>query len=208
MTAAPTLPKAAYDVLNVVALKKMVTVPDLAGATGRPEDAVTEMLSELTGRELVAVAGGAVLPTDGAEPALKASADEHYAGVRSDPAVADLVDRFETVNAQFLVTMSSWQQIDTGGGHKVANDHSDAAYDEKVIGRLEKLIRRLTPLLDALTGHDPRFAGYPARFAAAMDAIDAGGHELVSSPTRDSVHTIWFEFHEDLLRTLGRERTE
>jgi len=24
----------------------------------------------------------------------------------------------------------------------------------------------------------------------------------------DSVHNIWFEFHEDLLRTLGRERVE
>ena len=111
------------------------------------------------------------------------------------------------MNAQFLVTMSSWQQTDVGG-RKVTNDHSDAEYDDKVITRLDKLVQRLGPLLDALAGHDPRFGAYPRRFAVAMEGIDAGRHELVSSPTTDSVHNIWFEFHEDLLRTLGRERTE
>ena len=41
-----------------------------------------------------------------------------------------------------------------------------------------------------------------------MEGIDAGRHELVSSPMVDSVHNVWFEFHEDLLRTLGRARKE
>jgi hypothetical protein len=111
------------------------------------------------------------------------------------------------VNAQFLTTMSAWQQVDVGG-RKVANDHSDSEYDDKVISRLDKLVARLTPLLDALADHDARFATYARRFAAAIEAVDAGQHALISSPTMDSVHNIWFEFHEDLLRTLGRERTE
>jgi hypothetical protein len=34
------------------------------------------------------------------------------------------------VNAQFLTTMSSWQQIDVGG-RKVANDHTDPEYDHR-----------------------------------------------------------------------------
>ena len=55
---------------------------------------------------------------------------------------------------------------------------------------------------------DVRFARYSGRFAAALAAIDAGDHDLVSSPVRDSVHNIWFEFHEDLLRTLGKARVE
>jgi hypothetical protein len=121
--------------------------------------------------------------------------------------VAALVDRFETVNAQFLTTMSAWQQVGVGG-RKVANDHTDPEYDAKVIDRLDKLATRLNPLLEALAGHDPRFARYTERFSAALAAIDTGDHDLVSSPTRDSVHNVWFEFHEDLLRTLGRERVE
>jgi hypothetical protein len=204
---APVLDKTDYDVLNVVALKKMASATTIATDTGLAADDVTTVLTKLSEQGLVVVAGDAALPTNEAEPALAAAAAHYYAGLRGDTGLAALVDRFETVNAQFLTTMSSWQQIDVGG-RKVANDHTDSEYDDKVIGRLDKLIARLEPLLDALTGHDARFAGYPRRFAAAMELIDAGQHDLVSSPMKDSVHNVWFEFHEDLLRTLGRERTE
>jgi hypothetical protein len=204
---APALDKLDYDVLNVVALKKMASAAVIAAASGIDAGEVESVLAGLADRGLVAVAAGAALPTDDAEPALAAAAARRYAEVRSDAGIAELVERFETVNAQFLTAMSAWQQVDVGG-QKVTNDHGDSAYDDKVIGRLDRLVQRLTGLLDALAGHDPRFAAYGTRFAAAMAAIDAGRHELVSSPMVDSVHNIWFEFHEDLLRTLGRDRTE
>jgi hypothetical protein len=204
---AAVLDKADYDVLNVVALKKMASAPTIATDTGSDPAAVAAVLTRLVGQGLVIVAGDAALPTDEAEPALAAAAAQYYAVVRNDPALGELVDRFETVNSQFLTTMSSWQQIDVGG-RKVANDHTDSEYDDKVISRLDKLVQRLGPLLDALAGHDTRFAAYPRRFAASLETIDAGQHDFVSSPTKDSLHNIWFEFHEDLLRTLGRERKE
>jgi hypothetical protein len=201
------LTKQDYDVLNVVALKKMATADVIVAVTGLGSTEVAGVLGDLGERGLVAVAAGSALPADGAEPELAAAAAEHYAAVRTDPVIESLVARFETVNTQFLTAMSAWQQVDVGG-RKVANDHTDAAYDEKVIGRIDRLVERLVPLLDALAEHDARFAGYRRRFASAMAAVDEGRHELVSSPTQDSVHNIWFEFHEDLLRTLGRERTE
>jgi hypothetical protein len=204
---ATVLDKTDYDVLNVVALKKMASAPTIAEQSGLAEDDVETVLTGLVDQGLVVVAAGSALPTDAAEPALAAASAHYYAQVRTDAGVVDLVERFETVNAQFLTTMSSWQQVDVGG-RKVANDHSDSAYDDKVIGRLDKLVARLGPLLDALAGHDARFGAYPRRFAAAVRGIDEGRHELVSSPTQDSLHNVWFEFHEDLLRTLGRERTE
>jgi hypothetical protein len=204
---APVLDKTDYDVLNVVALKKMASAPVISQVCGLGADDVDIVLAGLAEQGFVVVAAGAALPTNEAEPALATAAAQHYADVRADAGIGELVERFETVNAQFLVTMSSWQQIDVAG-RKVANDHSDSEYDDKVISRLDKLVQRLSPLLDALTVHDARFAAYPRRFTAAMAAIDAGRHDLISSPTTDSVHNIWFEFHEDLLRTLGRERTE
>ncbi len=202
-----TLTTEDYDVLNVVALKKMATAGAIAADCGLDGAAVEPVLAALAEQGLVVVAGGAALPTDAAGPALAAAAADRYADVRVDAEIGELVTRFETVNAQLLSTMSAWQQVDVGG-RKVANDHSDSAYDGKVIGRIEKLVQRLQPLLEALAGHDPRFAVYPRRFGAALDGIDAGDHDLVSSPVRDSVHTVWFEFHEDLLRTLGRDRKE
>lgn len=196
-----------YDVLNVVALKKMATAGAIAPTLGLDVDAVAALLGSLADQGLVVVAGGAALPTDSAEPALKAAAAVRYAGLRTDPGVLAQVEKFEAVNAQFLTTISAWQQVDVGG-RKVANDHIDAEYDDKIIGRIDKLVARLDPLIDALAAHDPRFAGYPKRFAAALGEVDAGRPEYVSSPTLDSVHTVWFEFHEDLLRALGRERAE
>lgn len=196
-----------YDVLNAVVLKKMATADAVAAASGVPADRAAQVLAALAEQGLLVVAGGAALPTDAAEPALAAEAAQRYAAVRADPEVAALVDRFETVNSQFLTAMSAWQQVPVGG-RKVANDHTDPEYDAKIVDRLDRLVTRLGPLLDALAGHDPRFARYPERFAGALAAVDAGDHDLVSAPTRDSVHNIWFEFHEDLLRTLGRARAE
>lgn len=204
---APTLDKPDYDVLNVVALKKMAAAPTIAEVTGRGADEVEAALDRLAEQGLVVVAAGSALPTDSAEPTLATGAAEHYADVRTAPDVVAQDGKFETVNSQFLTTMSSWQQIDVGG-KKVTNDHSDSEYDGKVISRLDKLVQRLGGLIDALAGHDARFGMYSTRFEAALEGIDAGRHELVSSPTADSVHNIWFEFHEDLLRTLGRERAE
>lgn len=202
-----TLAKPDYDVLNVLALKKMADATAIAAVTGMPAGDVEGRLASLSGGGLAVVAGGAALPTDEAEPALAATAAEVYAPVRADGDVLALVEKFETTNAQFLTAMSSWQQVEVGG-RKVTNDHSDAAYDEKVITKIERLVGRLEPLIGALAGHDARFSLYSTRFVAALEAIDTGDHDLVSAPTRDSVHNIWFEFHEDLLRTLGRERAE
>lgn len=204
---AVALAKTDYDVLNAVALKKMAAAPVIAGACGVDTAAAEAALGRLADLGLVAVAGGAALPTDAAEPALAEAAARFYAGVRQDPEVEGLAERFDTVNRHFLTTMSSWQLVDAGG-RKIANTHADSAYDDKVIARLSRLIDQLTPLLSALAGHDERFARYQRRFAAAVSAVDRGEHDLVSSPTADSIHNIWFEFHEDLLRTLGRTRAE
>jgi hypothetical protein len=203
----PVLGKSHYCVLNAVALKKMASAGALADATGLPVGQVEDRLSFLAGLGLVETVAGSALPSDGAEEALKESAAKHYAALRADPAVLALADGFEEINSRLLTAMSAWQQVDIGG-HKVANDHTDSAYDDRIITRIDRLVQRLDPLLDTLSRYDQRFARYKQRFAAAMGAIGEGRHELVSLPTADSVHTIWFEFHEDLLRTLGRERRQ
>ena len=90
----------------------------------------------------------------------------------------------------------------------VANDHSDRDYDEKIITRVAKLVTRLKLITGALGEYDPRFLRYGERFDAALDRVDRGQREYLSSPGLESVHNIWFEFHEDLLRSLGKARTE
>jgi hypothetical protein len=196
-----------YDVLNTIALKKMATAQHIADATGVGEGDVASTLATLRELGLIATIGEQSLPMDDAVPALVATSNERYAALRTDPAVLDMATKFEVVNGHFLTAISSWQQIDVGG-RKITNDHSDSEYDSKVLGRIDKLVSRLVQLIGVLSERDARFERYAVRFTRAADLAAGGDLAFVSSPTVESVHNIWFEFHEDLLRTLGRERTE
>src|SRR3954447_20327964 len=113
--AVTTLAKPDYDVLNVLALKKMADVAAIASVTGMSAGDVEGRLEGLASSGLAVVAGGSALPTDEAVPALAATAAEVYAPVRGDDAVLALVERFETTNSQFLAAMSSWQQVEVSG---------------------------------------------------------------------------------------------
>jgi hypothetical protein len=196
-----------FNVLNVIVLKGMCRTQAVADVLALSEPAVKEAVAALERGHVIGRAGELLLPTDAAEPVLVAFAASAYRDLRSDAESDGLHERFERINAQLLQTLAAWQQIDVGG-YKVANDHSDRDYDEKIITRTAKLVARLKRITVALGEHDPRFLRYGERFDAALDRVDRGQREYLSSPGLESVHDIWFEFHEDLLRSLGKARTE
>jgi hypothetical protein len=72
--------------------------------------------------------------------------------------------------------------------------------------RLGRLTQRLIPAIGSLSDRLRRFNGYPARFDRALANAEKNS-AWIDSPGLDSVHTIWFEFHEHLLATLGLTRT-
>jgi hypothetical protein len=86
------------------------------------------------------------------------------------------------------------------------NDHTDWAWDERVLRSLaslgESLDRTCRPLEELL----PRFAGHVDRYRAALTRVDGGGRAWVDAPDRASCHLVWIQLHEDLLATLGIER--
>jgi len=45
------------------------------------------------------------------------------------------------------------------------------------------------------------------RVIAALEAVQAGDHERLAAPLRDSYHDVWMELHQDLLLSLDRQRT-
>ena len=202
-----TMTDIGYAVLNAVALKKMASAAQNAAATDAAEPDVRTALDQLAAEGVVVMVGDAALPSDEATDALARAAAERYAALRDDPEVAEMAERFEVVNTQFLQTISAWQLVEVGG-KKVANDHTDADYDGKILDRLDKQVSRLSRLIGVLEARDARFAAYVRRFGDAGDQVARGDVDLVSSPVRDSIHNVWFEFHEDLLRTLGRARKE
>ena len=78
---------------------------------------------------------------------------------------------------------------------------------EVPLDALREMVGDLEPILEALTAALPRFHAYADRLRTALD-LALMDPEWVAAPTRDSVHTIWFELHEHLLATLGRDRTQ
>jgi hypothetical protein len=119
--------------------------------------------------------------------------------------VAGAYERFLPVNKELLATCTAWQVLDEASG--ALNDHSDPAYDAGVIARLADLDGVAQPICAELAGAFDRFAGYGGRLAGARARVEQGEHDWFTKPMIDSYHTVWFELHEDLLATLGIERS-
>lgn len=62
------------------------------------------------------------------------------------------------------------------------------------------------PLEAQLTGSLPRFKGYSERLLGALKHA-ARDTAWLTAMDRDSFHRVWFELHEDLIATLGIQRS-
>lgn len=112
---------------------------------------------------------------------------------------------FSELNDRFKAAIVAWQLRDVGGT-AVPNDHADAAYDASVLREIEAVDRDLQPLLAWIAARVPRTAPYRPRFEQALQRALRGERRFVAAPLIDSYHTVWFEFHEELIRLSGRTR--
>ncbi|KAF0958940.1 hypothetical protein [Rhodococcus sp. T7] len=162
-----------------------------------------------------AVADGAVMAARGnymVTPAGREFLDEVYlrafADLRADPAVTDAMDSFETgVNKQVLTLTTDWQTIEVDGA-RVSNDHADADYDAKIVEKLGRVHEKTQKVLQPLAQQDPLVDRFLDRIGAALIRAEGGETDYVSGVRVDSVHTVWFQMHEHILRLTGRERPE
>jgi len=90
-------------------------------------------------------------------------------------------------------------------GTFTVNDHTDPAYDARVLDRFADLDGRFAPVGDELAAALARFGRYRLRLTGALERAVAGEREFVTDGTA-SYHTVWAELHEDLLVTLGLPR--
>lgn len=181
-----------FAVLNAVYLRKIASTDVIEDISGLPESEIASAVTAAVDRgRLVDVGGMYMLSETGTADLLGGYADR-YQPLRSDAAVLAWYDRFESINRQFLQAVSAWQ--------------TEAGSDPTRLDRLLRLVERLVKSLAAIEPTIPRYQRYSNRFEAALQHIDTGETEFVTSPTKDSVHNIWFEFHEDILTVIGRPR--
>ncbi|WP_027527159.1 hypothetical protein [Bradyrhizobium sp. Ec3.3] len=180
-----------FRVLNGAHLKKMATAAELASAVGLDVAVVEPVLNAAAGSGLLMAAEGRHLLLPEGTSAVHEYYRTAYEAMRSNDLVLAWYERFETVNEQFIKQVSEWQSTDG---------------DERVQSRLIKTVERLTKNLRELTPIVPRYETYVDRFGGSVARIDQGEKDFVCKPTIDSVHNIWFEFHEDILTVIGRPR--
>ncbi|MGH2725823.1 MAG: transcriptional regulator, partial [Actinomycetota bacterium] len=76
----------------------------------------------------------------------------------------------------------------------------------EAIEELGEINTEAVDIVGAAAGVEPRFESYRARLTAALSRLREGDERFFTGVTVDSFHTVWFECHEDLIQTLGRER--
>jgi hypothetical protein len=113
-------------------------------------------------------------------------------------------EAFLALNRELIRVCNDWQ-VRPGG---VPNDHADARYDWSVVDRLQALDERAGPVISRVGRVNARFTVYRPRLRAALQQVDAGEHEWLTSPRCDSYHTVWMQLHEDLLLALGADRND
>lgn len=125
------------------------------------------------------------------------------AGART--AVEGVHAAFLPLNERHGRACTDWQ-LRTLAGARVANDHADPAWDDRVLAELEAVDGQAQPLGAALADVLPRFGGHLPRHTTALARARAGGPEWIDAPDRASCELVWIQFHEDLLATLGIPR--
>jgi hypothetical protein len=206
----PSPSEPALRVLLALRLTSFAPAETIAARVGLPADEVTAWLDELASDGAVRFRDGRrsgwSLTGEGRKEGERLLGDELEAlGVR--PVVEAAYQGFLAENAAMLQLCTDWQMLPGADDAPVLNDHADADYDRQVIERLVALDERSRSVWLELGARLDRFGEYQVRFDHALERVRAGDHDWFTKPSIDSYHTVWFELHENLLATLGIERS-
>jgi pyruvate, orthophosphate dikinase len=194
------------DVLGLLAIKGYGTLAGLGEALLATPDEIRSLVDGLIADGLVETAAGAFrLAADG-----KGVASRTLAGDRDrwgTDRAATALDSFMVLDQRMKETVTAWQVRD-GDGSGTLNDHSDPAYDARVLAQLGALNGDALAWLRAMDAPVARFRIYIARLDRAARLAAGGDPRYIASPRVDSYHGVWFELHEDLILLSGRTRAE
>lgn len=188
-------------ILQAARLKGRLTSDLAATSCGIDEGAAADLLSTLRDAGFVKGEPSVRLTPEGRERLAELVASER-AGV-DHAALTQLYEEFDRYNTAFKQVVKDWQLKG-----ETPNDHTDTDYDRSVLDRLAELDVDFQPLVGRVAAVAPRLSNYPRRFSKALENIQAGDISYVARPIADSYHTVWFEFHEELIGLLGLSREE
>ena len=205
----PFISEPRFSVAHALRVKGFAEGPMVAEATGHPLDQTLAVLDELAAAELIkrrdrGITGWSLTPEG--RDAHAQWLDDERAAAGCEAQIASGYDAFLERNETFKVVCTDWQ-LRSVDGQPVPNDHSDEAYDSAVVERLGALHDSVSPTIDGLADAMARFGPYGDRLAGAWKQVSDGDRSAIARPLSGSYHDVWMELHQDLLLTLGRERS-
>lgn len=183
------------EVARTIQLKGLCTAERAAAALS----ASPEAIEELCGADSTlfrTTARGFALTVEGRSWLMAGLAEER--ATLDARALGACYARFLPLNERFKRLVSEWQASSASGD-------SGTAW-LAVLESLTALHDDVLPLVDDTAHHVRRLRPYGARFSRALAELRAGDTSMLASPLKDSYHTVWFEYHEELIALCGRDR--
>jgi len=194
--------------VHTLTLRQLATAEQIAEINGLPRSEVEASLEKAVAEGVVVAARGSFMISPAGRQLLESLYPNAFADLRSSAEIGAAMDEFEVgVNKQVLSLTTEWQTKDLDG-ERVANDHADPDYDGKILDRLARVHDKTGKVLRPLAVADPLVERFLERVGVALTRAEGGQIDYVSGVRVDSVHTVWFQMHEHLLRLTGRERPE
>ncbi|ALG08577.1 hypothetical protein [Kibdelosporangium phytohabitans] len=192
----------AFDVLHALAVKGMAQAGPLAVSSGVSGDELNEELARITEEGLANHMAGRGLwriTPDGRAKHAQLLHEQLTDDTRQR--LRPLYEQFLPLNTTFKETCTRWQ---IRGG--AANDHTDTAYDQGLIGELGEIHAAAAGLIGRLAQVAARFGRYADRLADALTRVRGGEVKAFTGVLNESYHDIWMELHKDLLLSLDIDR--
>ncbi|MEJ2867740.1 hypothetical protein WCD74_08195 [Actinomycetospora sp. OC33-EN08] len=194
--------------LHTLTLRQLASAEQAAHINGLPEADVATALDRAVADGHAITARGSYMITPAGRSHLDGLYVDAFAAIRSDDEIGAAMESFEEgVNKQVLALTTEWQTVDVDGV-PTPNDHSDSDRDAKILDRLGRVLEKTRKVLAPLATADPLLDRFADRLDAALTRAEGGETDHVSGVRVDSVHTVWFQMHEHVLRLTGRERPE
>jgi pyruvate,orthophosphate dikinase len=194
-----------FEVLNYLDIRKSIAGPEpVKTATGLNSEEVRAILERFERRGYFL--SDEMRITSWGEEAARSYRQNELGEAERNRLVAAYGD-FDRVNSKVKQLVTDWQ-IRRIGGLQVVNDHTDQEYDFMILSRLFDLRGQTERIFSELLPIVGRYGSYRKRLDLAVEKIKEGNPDYLSKPSLDSYHTVWFEFHEDLLNLMGKKRVE
>jgi hypothetical protein len=186
-----------FSVLHALKVRGLAGADALAESAGVTADEVVVIMDAAVEQGWAKLRSGRV-----SGYMLTSPGRERYTVVRAENVTEAEVAGLTPVYQQFLAPNQSFKEVTTDWQLKAEGDIA------VVLPRLDQVHDQVVGVIDEAGRVTPRFTIYRDRFERAIAAFRGGDGAALAKPMSGSYHDVWMELHEDLLATLGLERTD